>query len=136
MRQARILDVLRAVTEVAPAHPEVEAWWYAPPRRLRLQGERPRDARGDLCAGVSGARSDSERAPAVEVVVEAGPAASPDCVGIAGELERRLPESTLSVRPYRAAAEERQLFRLVSGRSRCERYAAGGTPPDLANRTG
>jgi hypothetical protein len=132
MRQARILDVLCAVREVAPAHPEVEAWWYAPPRRLRLQGERPRDARGDACGGGSG----SEGAPAIEVVVEAGSAASPDCVGIAAELARWLPGSALSVRLHRAAAEERQLFRLVSGRSRCGWYAAGGTPPDLANKAG
>ncbi len=136
MRQARILDVLRAVTEVAPAHPEVEAWWYAPPRRLRLRGERRRDAGGDACGGGSGARGGSEGAPAVEVVVEAGSATSPDCVGIAAALARWLPGSPLSVRLHRAAAEERQLFRLVSRRSRCGWYAAGRSPPDLANRAG
>src|SRR3990172_6161031 len=114
MRQVRILDVLRAVTEVAPAHPEVEAWWYAPPRRLRLQGERPRDARGDAC---DGARRGLEEAPAVVVVVEAGPAASPDCVGIAAELARWLPGSALSVRLHRAVAEKRRLFRLGIGRA-------------------
>ena len=48
MRQPSILDVLRAVRDVGPTHPEVRAWWYAPGQRVRLQGvlagEEARDA--------------------------------------------------------------------------------------------
>jgi hypothetical protein len=30
MRRPSILDVVRAVKEVAPAYPAVRGWWYAP----------------------------------------------------------------------------------------------------------
>src|SRR4029077_17679278 len=41
MRRPSILDVLRAVKEVGSTHPEVRGWWYAPGRRMRLQGAFP-----------------------------------------------------------------------------------------------
>jgi hypothetical protein len=99
MRHARILDVLSAVTAVAAAHPEVEAWWYAPPRRLRLQGEI--------------ARAGAE-VPSLEVIVQVAPSSCTDCDKIASELSQRLPGSPVAVRLHRAEAEERQLFRLLS----------------------
>ncbi len=98
MRHARILDVLSAVTAVAAGHPEVEAWWYAPPRRLRLQGE------------IGRARAD---ASALEVVVQTRGGAS--CQEIAAELARRLPSDRVSVRLHQGDGEARQLFRLLSG---------------------
>ena len=115
MRHARILDVLRAVTEASASRPEVETWWYAPARRLRLMGELPRNG---------------QETASLEVVVEIDPAISADCDGIAAELSRRLPGSPVSVRLHRGAAEERQLFRLVSSRSRTGRNAAARGPAD------
>jgi hypothetical protein len=109
MRQARILDVLSAVTEVAAAHPEIEAWWYAPPRRLRLHGE------------IARAR---QEASLLEVIVQTHGSLSTGCDGIAAELSRRLPGSSLAVRLHRGSAEDRQLFRLLSGRSRAGRDVA------------
>jgi hypothetical protein len=100
MRHARILDVLSAVADVATGHSEIAAWWYAPPRRLRLQGEI--------------APAHRER-PLLEVVVQAEEGLSTDCEAIAVELSRRLPGSSVSVRHHRGRDEERQLFRLVSG---------------------
>jgi hypothetical protein len=108
--QRAILDVLRAVTEVDALHPEVEAWWYAPARRLRLLGELPVSNR-DI--------------PSVEVVVSA-PGVSVDREAIAAELSRRLLGHPVSVRLHRGPAEERQLFRLVSGRSRAGRGMPSG----------
>lgn len=101
MRTPSILDVLRAVISVAAAHPEVDAWWYAPPRRLRLRGELP------------GAAS----APPLEVVVEAAAGAEVDEDHLAAELAPRLPGQAVAVRPHRGAGEERRLFRLVSRHS-------------------
>jgi len=109
MRHARILDVLSAVTAVAAGHPEILAWWFAPPQRLRLQGEiaRPR-----------------QETPPLEVVVQADPAVSTVCDVIAAELSGRLSGSPVTVRLHRGGAEERQLFRLLSGRPQRGRDAA------------
>jgi len=41
MKQPSILDVVHGVKAVAAGHPEVKAWWYTPPQRLRLAGELP-----------------------------------------------------------------------------------------------
>ncbi len=115
MRTPSILDVLRAVTEVAAAQRDVEGWWYAPARRLRLTGELPGTPR---------------EVHSLEVVVEVAGTAEVDCAGIAAELSSRLAGQPVSVRPHRGAAEERQLFRLVSGRSR-----AGAGPAPVAAGT-
>lgn len=100
MRHARILDVLSAVTAVAPAHPEVEAWWYAPPQRLRLEGEIGR-ARAEV--------------PSLDVVVQGEASLCTRCDAIAAALSPRLPGHRVSVRLHRGEAEERRLFRLLSG---------------------
>ncbi len=97
MRQPTILDVLRAVRDVGPAHPEVRAWWYAPGRRVRLQG---------TLAGEGGGE-------AVEIVVETDAGAA-DLAGIGGDLADRLRRGPVSVRPHRGTGEERQLYRLLS----------------------
>lgn len=99
MRHAAILDVLRAIKDLAGTHPEVAAWWYAPARRLRLSGER---ARGP------------EQALELEVVVEPAAAAAVDCNYLAAELGRKLPGDSVAVRLHRGAAEKRRLFRLKS----------------------
>ncbi len=105
MRQARILDVLRAVTATAAEHPEVQAWWYAPPVRLRLAGEL--------------ARTGPEPLP-LEIVVEAVPPASLDRAALSAALSRRLSGAPVAVRPHGGTAEARKLFRLLS--------AAGAAP--------
>lgn len=97
MRRPSILDVLRAVKEVGAAHPEVRAWWYAPGRRLRLQGALP---------GVEDGES-------LEVVVEAD-IDGVDLAGIGADLADRLRSGPVSVRPHRGSGEEGQLYRLLS----------------------
>ena len=97
MRQPSILDMLRAVKEVGSAHADVRAFWYAPTRRLRLQGELP----------------GSQASESVEVVVEAdSPAIDLSVLGDA--LGRSLRGVPVTVRRHRGASEERQLYRLWS----------------------
>jgi hypothetical protein len=93
MRPPSILDVLRAIRDVGPAHPEVRAWWYAPVRR-----ERP---------------VEGEAGEAVEVVVEMDGSAA-DLAGIGGDLADRLHRGPVSVRAHRGAGEARRLYRLLS----------------------
>jgi hypothetical protein len=88
LKQPSILDVVHGVKAVAPAHPEVVAWWYTPPQRLRLAGELP--ARGESLLSI-------ER-----------------CEQIAKELSLVL-RIAVDVRTHRGTREERPLFRIVSG---------------------
>jgi hypothetical protein len=97
MRQPSILDMLRAVKEVGSAHPGVRAFWYAPMRRLRLQGELPA----------------SQAPESVEVVVEADSSAI-DLSVLGDALGRSLRGVPVMVRRHRGASEERQLYRLWS----------------------
>jgi hypothetical protein len=98
VKQPSILDVVRAVTELGSSHPEIRAWWYAPPKRLRLRGELEPDG--------------SRKQQVVDVAVEAS--SSADLDALAGELSRKLRGSPVSVRRFRGADEERQLYRLLS----------------------
>ena len=102
MRPPRILDVVRATKEVAPAHPDVTAWWYAPPRRLAVAGP------------TRNAGSDGEPDHEIEIAVESAAAAAPDRARIARELSEALRVPRVSVRVYRGADERRALFRLLS----------------------
>ena len=97
MRPPSILDVLRAVRDVVPAHPEVRAWWYAPSRGSRLHGGRP------------GEESDA----ALEVIIETDTPGA-DLARIGRDLADRLRRGPVSVRPHRGNGEERQLYRLMS----------------------
>lgn len=100
-RPPSILDVVRALKSVAPAHAEVRAWWYAPLQRLRLAGEQPQDRLQAL--------------PVVEVALQADPDQSPDSEVIARELAEYLAPARVTVRRYRGrAAEDARLFRLLS----------------------
>lgn len=101
MRDASILDVVRAVTDLAPAHPEVTVWWYSPTDMLRLQGE--------LNAGAL------RRRP-VEVAVEARGTISPEYEEIAAELSERLWGNPVRVRAYEGLGETSRLFRVLSTR--------------------
>jgi hypothetical protein len=105
LRQPSILDVVHGIKSVAPAHPEVSAWWYTPPQRLRLAGDLP---------------GSSAATPSIEVVVEgfepAGSAGTPaiGCAQIAKELSAALSGIAVGVRTHRGDREERPLFRIVS----------------------
>ncbi len=107
MRQPRILDVMRAVRAVAPDHPEIRAFWYAPAQRLHLAGRAP-------------------KAPEVEVAVEPRSPGSADFDVIARELSAQLRPATVAVRTYRGDAEERHLFRIVSAEEEAEEARAHG----------
>ena len=48
MRHPRILDVVAAVRRVAPSHRDVHAWWYAPPRRLHVDGAKAASAHDSI----------------------------------------------------------------------------------------
>jgi hypothetical protein len=99
LKQPSILDVVHGVKTVAPAHPEVTAWWYTPPQRLRLAGELP--PRGDGLL-------------AIELVVEATTATTATCERIAKELSAALKGAAVRVRTHRGSLEERPLFRVMS----------------------
>jgi hypothetical protein len=100
LRQPSILDVVHGIKRVATAHPEVSAWWYTPPQRLRLAGDLPDSASATL---------------SIEVVVESF-ASAPEipCVQIAKELSAALSGIPVGVRMHRGDREERPLFRIVS----------------------
>ena len=97
LRKPSILDVVRAVKHVAALEPHVRAWWYAPPVRMRLAGE----------------RRAAEPARALEVVIEAS-ADLAECARIARALSHELGAVPLSVRVHSGAEEPRHLFRLMS----------------------
>jgi hypothetical protein len=99
LKQPSILDVVHGVKVVAPAHPEVTAWWYTPPQRLRLAGELP--VRGDGLL-------------AIELVVETTTATASTCERIARELSTALRGAAVGVRLHRGSLEERPLFRVMS----------------------
>lgn len=98
MRQPKILDVVRAVTAVAPAHPEVRVWWYSPPVRFHLRGE----AEG------------SSNGAALEIFLELGPEARIDFEAIAAELSARLWGNPVSVQVHGGRVEGKQLFRILT----------------------
>jgi hypothetical protein len=105
MRIPTILDVVRAVTEVAPSHPEVAVWWYV---------------RSSTEAG-NGAR-------AVQVVLEARDGIPADVEQIGSELAQRLDGATVSARMHRGAAETAPLYRvLTAGNPRLAADHSGGT---------
>jgi hypothetical protein len=97
MRPPSILDVVRAVKALAADHQEVNAWWYAPPRRLRLAGERRSDAGGRQ----------------VEIAIE-GQCDPGTCDRIAHELSHALQQAPVRVRPYRGRLDDVRLYRLLS----------------------
>ncbi len=98
MNRPSILDVVRAVTEAAPAYTGVARWWYVPSELFRLgSGEvRPEDM------------------PPLEVVVETADGASLDLEAMAVDLSRRMRLGRISVRRHRGVDEEPRLYRLLT----------------------
>jgi hypothetical protein len=92
MRPPSILDLVQAVSELAPAHPEVAAWWYT---RVADLGS-----------------------PPMVVVIESIDGSEADCAAIGTELQRRLRPDAVAVRPHRAAAEAATLYRLLTAPGR------------------
>jgi hypothetical protein len=101
MRRPTLLDLVQAVVEVAPSHPEVAVWWY---ERASAVGALP-----------------------VMVVLETSDGTPPDIKAIESELAKRLGQSAVAVRIHRAAAEPQQLYRLLTA---AEGTVAGGRAED------
>ncbi|MBI2402597.1 MAG: hypothetical protein HYV20_07655 [Gemmatimonadetes bacterium] len=102
MRRPSILDVVRAVTVVAPRHPQVITWWYRPVSPFRLQGEPGTPA---------------EPAPAVEVVVMLRDGRATNWDAVASELSGHLAGAAVRVRAHRGAEAEGHLVRVLSAPS-------------------
>jgi|SRR5215467_1304904 len=97
MARLQILDLLNAVTTVAPAHDDIAVWWYRPP----------------------GGSSTSDLMPdtqPAEVVVEPVGGAVPDLDAIRARLAGQLGGRPVTVRPHDGAGEQFHLYRLLSRR--------------------
>ena len=102
MRLPTILDLLAAVSRIAPSHPAVRAWWLAPHARLPLRGEVTRE--------VTSVRT-------VELVLERAAGVrdtGPDCRRIERELADLLPRTVVTARAVDAGSVPPGLMRLVS----------------------
>lgn len=97
MQQPNILDVVRAVTAVAPDHPEVRVWWYSPEPDLRVKGD-----------------ESSKRS--LDFVLEFDDAAQADSELIAADLSARLNGNDVTVREHRGREETVRLFRMLTTR--------------------
>jgi hypothetical protein len=91
MRAPTILDVIQAIAQVAPSHPEVAVWWY-----VRSSTEGGNGERG------------------VQLVLEPRDGLAPDMARIGPELGRRLGGATVSARVHRGAAETAPLYRVLT----------------------
>lgn len=87
MRPPTILDVVQAVTRLAPSYPEVAVWWFAP-------------------AATGASR--------VLLVLEPRERALPDAASIGSELAGRFGPGAVTVRVHRGAAEEQARYRLLT----------------------
>jgi hypothetical protein len=102
MRAPTILDIVHAVTEVAPSHPEVVVWWYA--------------------------RADEAGAPPALLVLEARDGVYPDTASIGSELAGRLGPGAVAVRRHSGADEAQAHYRLLTaGVGRAAAGPAGGS---------
>lgn len=100
MRRPNILDVVEAVTTVAPAHPEVSAWWYVPA--------------GRMAAGAVEGDATIEPGRPVMLVVEPSDGAALDLSAIGAELSGQLWRMPVAVRVRKGTAEGEALYRLVT----------------------
>jgi hypothetical protein len=95
--RSNVLDVVRAVTRVAPAHPQVATWWYVP-RFL----ENPR----------------------IELLVEVEVGQPADLPGIARAIEAHLTNASVTVAHHPGPGETRRLFRILSRSASSHRQPA------------
>jgi hypothetical protein len=87
MRPPTILDVVQAVIRLAPSHPEVAVWWFAPA---------------------------ATGAPGPVLVLESREGAFPDAANIDSELAGHFGPGTVTVRVHRGAAEGQARYRLFT----------------------
>jgi hypothetical protein len=87
MRPPSILDVVQAITQLAPSHPEVAVWWFAPA---------------------------SPEAPGPMLVLESREGALPDAASIGSELAGRFGPGVITIRVHRGAAEGQARYRLLT----------------------
>lgn len=102
MPRLQILDLLKAVSAVAPAHREVAVWWYLPP--------------GASETGAHAQMPESDAIPA-EVVVEPADGAGLDLEAIRSRLTGQLGGRPVIVRSHGGEAERFHLFRLLTRRA-------------------
>ncbi|NIM47881.1 MAG: hypothetical protein GTO22_01220 [Gemmatimonadales bacterium] len=102
MRPPSILDVVRAVTVVAPAYTQVATWWYSPATRFRLRGE--------------GNGAGQERAP-LKIAIDLNGDRNPDFDGIAAALAGRL-GVPVAVRAHQGSDEQIRLVRVLTVQQR------------------
>jgi len=96
MARLQILDLLKAVSAVAPSHRDIAVWWYLPPG----------SANADPTSG----------ADAGAVVVEPVGGARPDLEAIRSRLVGQLGGRPVMVRPHEGQAERFHLYRLLTQR--------------------
>ena len=100
MPRLQILDLLKAVSSVAPAYREVAVWWYLPPGADQAAAD----------------RADSYPVPA-EVVVEPAAGARLDLEAIRRRLIGQLGGRPIVVRPHGGPSERFHLYRLLTRRA-------------------
>jgi hypothetical protein len=100
MPRLQILDLLKAVSAVAPAHREVAVWWYLPPG-----------------SGNTADRTFESGAVAAEVVVEPAGDVRPDLEVIRSRLVGQLGGRPVIVRSHGGEAERFHLYRLLTRRA-------------------
>jgi hypothetical protein len=88
MRSPTILDIVQAVSEVAPSHPEVAVWWYA--------------------------RAGEGGAPRGQLVLEPRDGTPPDIARIGSEMAAQLQSTPIAVRLHRGASEGAPLYRVLT----------------------
>jgi len=98
MRRPNVLDLVHAVSQVAPGHPEVQAWWYSPLGRT---------------ASPSLPSQDGGPARETVIAVEANGGGTPDLERIRRELTARLSDRPVLVRIHQGPVET-GLYRLVT----------------------
>ena len=91
MPRPPILDLLKAVSTVAPAHREVAVWWYVPPGSDQGTG-----------------------APPAELVLQTDRDTPADLDTIRSRLAGLLGDAGVVVRSHRGPAEPNHLYRLLS----------------------
>ncbi len=87
MHRANVLDVVRAVTQVATNHPQVSVWWYVP----RLLDN-----------------------PNIELLVKVEDEHPTDLDAIAREVDALLDGANVTVKRHADGDGERRLFRVLS----------------------
>jgi hypothetical protein len=88
MHPPSILDLVQAVSEIAPAHPDVAVWWYT--------------------------RAAEPNAPPMQLVLQPRDGVGPDCGRIGAELATRFGAGSVTVRLHQGPAERRTLYRLLT----------------------